>query len=122
MDEMDDFEYGTDPYDSIPFGDAQRFEDEQVARDLDAGEGRPDYDDSDDIQVGDRLKVTRHDDRPHSVGTVRYITGVDGTTVHYRELGGVEGTTGRMTWPEILQVASFEWLKPETGFYRPETK
>lgn len=30
------------PYDSVPFGDAQRFEDEQVARDFDAGEGRED--------------------------------------------------------------------------------
>lgn len=38
---MDDYQ-SNDPYDSIPFGDAQRFEDEQVARDIDAGEGRPD--------------------------------------------------------------------------------
>lgn len=37
-----------DPYDSIPFGDAQRFEDEQVARDRDAGEGRPDEPTADD--------------------------------------------------------------------------
>jgi hypothetical protein len=55
MDEMDDFEYGTDPYDSIPFGDAQRFEDEQVARDLDAGEGQPDYDDTPEVWPEVRL-------------------------------------------------------------------
>jgi hypothetical protein len=50
MDEMDDFEYGSDPYDSIPFGDAQRFEDEQVARDMDAARlDEWDYDAESDV-------------------------------------------------------------------------
>lgn len=55
---MTDFDYAdmendfADPYDRMPFGDAIRWEDEQVARDLDAGEGQPDYsDDPDDIDA-----------------------------------------------------------------------
>ena len=74
MDEMDDFEYGSDPYDSIPFGDAQRFEDEQVARDLDAGEGRPDYDsESDDVLDAHYASAEKADEARMGARLVRAI-------------------------------------------------